>query len=269
MPGDKWTFFKLYGVSNHLTEIISNHLYEFTGELKNRGLISENHYLVYKDEDGIHLRIRYKSKSGTKPTELMSEINKWAHFLIDSGLIDRIEFDTYQREIERYGGINFMPAIEHVFTVDSEVSTDILRSLPVSSNKTITAIMTIIDYLNFLGLDLNHQEQLVSQFDNPINRRFFKQARKELHDQSEMLIRNILDRTNHPENGRLPRDLFLDKAKDSMIEKSKVNDMTYLSLIHMHCNRLLISRKQEERIMYLLAYLLNKTKLFRESGGSI
>ncbi|KGI01508.1 lantibiotic dehydratase [Oenococcus oeni] len=262
IPGDEWIFFKIYGVGSRILEIITNDLFEFTKLLSNKRLITDHHYLVYKDSGGVHIRIRYRVDADTQPSTLFALINEWSHSLIQKGAVDRIVFDTYQREIERYGGKELIPKIEEVFTVDSEVSTTILQKLTHSKGILLRKMLTISDYLCFLGLDLKKQIQLITPFDNQVNRKVFSRTRRDIHNETGELIADIINRANDTGESKYISNLYVDFEDKNLFLSDNVADSVYLSLIHMHCNRLLISRKNEEKIMYLLGYLLNKAKFF-------
>ena len=49
----------------------------------------------------------------------MEHINTWIHNLLEENLISRVTFDTYDREIERYGGLQFIKHVEQIFDLDS------------------------------------------------------------------------------------------------------------------------------------------------------
>lgn len=268
IPGDEWFFCKIYGVGSRILEIIKRDLFYFTKLLQSKQLISEHHYLIYKDSGGVHIRIRYKVATGIQPSVLFALVNEWGHTLIQRGSINRIVYDTYQREIERYGGKALMPKIEGVFTIDSEVTTSILQKITSSSSESslLQKMLTIVDYLGFLGLSVEQQTVLMSPFDNRVNQKAFVQLRKAIHKETEELVKDIIVRSHVADKSKYVPNLYINYMDKKVRLGNNVEDNVYLSLVHMHCNRLLINRGDEEKVMYLLGHLLSKTELFLLKG---
>jgi len=68
----------------------------------------------------------------------------------------RFSFDTYDRELERYGGAEGTAAAESVFAADSRVVAELLRLIQghaLTMDRTMLAVLTVDDLLAALGLD--------------------------------------------------------------------------------------------------------------------
>ena len=67
----------------------------------------------------------------------------------------RFAFDTYDREIERYGGPAGMAVVEAIFTADSPATIDLLAVLRRASDldRLTVAVASIDDLLSAIGLD--------------------------------------------------------------------------------------------------------------------
>src|SRR5260370_9733860 len=60
---------------------------------------------------------------------LLTKVFSWAQNLVREDLCMRFALDTYEREIERYGGVNSIDDAEKLFAYDSESILSILRFL--------------------------------------------------------------------------------------------------------------------------------------------
>jgi thiopeptide-type bacteriocin biosynthesis protein len=83
--------------------------------------------------------------------------------LVTTSGIWKIQFDTYEREIERYGGLEGMKAAEDVFFIDSEATLEILEHSGVADSKrSQLALLSVDRLLRDFGLDLSARERAVT-----------------------------------------------------------------------------------------------------------
>jgi lantibiotic biosynthesis protein len=106
-----------------LTELVR----PLTAELAADGVIDGWFFLRYADPDE-HLRVRLHGAPDRLLGALPALHRAAAPFLAD-GLLWRIGLDTYQREVERYGGPAGILLAERLFCVDSEAVGEILAGL--------------------------------------------------------------------------------------------------------------------------------------------
>jgi lantibiotic biosynthesis protein len=85
-------------------------------------------FIRYGDPDW-HLRLRVHGNRGRLLHEVLPALNAIAHRLVDAGDVWRVELDTYEREVERYGGDQAIELAERVFHADSEAVLAMLRAL--------------------------------------------------------------------------------------------------------------------------------------------
>jgi lantibiotic biosynthesis protein len=125
-PGSDWLYLKLYGPQPFEDQIIAEPLRTFGEFVVNAGLADGWYFLRYTDPDP-HLRIRFHGEAATLLGPLIRQVCNWSGELVDAGVRTRFAFDTYEREVERYGGDEGMRAAEAVFTADSPTAAEILR----------------------------------------------------------------------------------------------------------------------------------------------
>jgi thiopeptide-type bacteriocin biosynthesis protein len=85
--------------------------------LKQNQLVSHWFFIRYSDPD-FHLRIRFYLPDIHNIDKVISQIHKSLQNYFQIGLIRKIQYDTYNREIERYGE-NTMDLSEQIFCADS------------------------------------------------------------------------------------------------------------------------------------------------------
>jgi lantibiotic biosynthesis protein len=101
MPGSEWLFAKLYASPSSFNRLLLNVVAPLVDDLKQKAMIDRYFFIRYSD-DHHHLRVRLHSSKpdGSGLLETVSrQLN--AH----EGSFWRLEFATYEREVQRYGGL--------------------------------------------------------------------------------------------------------------------------------------------------------------------
>ena len=117
------------------------------------GAANDWFFVRYGDPDP-HLRIRFRGQSERLMGELLPRICTWAHGLITNGLSTRLCFDTYDRELERYGGPEGTAAAEAILGADSRAVIEMLRISRgglLELDMTSLTVLSIDDFLTGLG----------------------------------------------------------------------------------------------------------------------
>jgi thiopeptide-type bacteriocin biosynthesis protein len=127
-PGSEWLFVKLYCLPNHENEVICESMFTFAENAVASGLADSWFFIRYADPDP-HIRLRFRGLPDRLTGQLFGHICDWAGRLMADGLCLKFVFDTYEREIERYGGQAGMAAAETLFFVDSRCVAALLRCL--------------------------------------------------------------------------------------------------------------------------------------------
>ncbi|EDO26417.1 predicted protein [Nematostella vectensis] len=158
LPGSEWLYFKIYcGVKTSdyiLTEVILPVIENFI----EKGTIKKWFYLRYVDTD-YHLRFRLHLTNPNEFDGVMNEINTALSSLHDNGLIAKVQLDTYNREIERYGA-DKIEATEELFFIDSMFCANFINYLDPEigiSIKWQIALRGTDQYLDDFGLDLEQK----------------------------------------------------------------------------------------------------------------
>lgn len=153
-PGSDWLFVKLYCSRNIEEELLTGPIRSFCQFAVGSGLADQWFFLRYSDPDP-HLRVRFGGSPDRLVSELFPKICQWTSELIAEGSCRRVGLDTYEREIERYGGLAAIEASEALFAADSAAVVELLRLAQghlETIDRTVLAILSVDALLDGLGL---------------------------------------------------------------------------------------------------------------------
>ncbi len=157
-PGSEWLFVKLYCPRPYEEDLIAGPMLDFAEAMHVAGLTDEWFFIRYTDPDP-HIRLRFRGTPERLSGQLMPRICAWAGELMRSGACIRFGFDTYERELERYGGTAGMALAESLFAADSRASAQLLRLIrggTLALDRTMVGVLAVDDLLAGLGLE-EHQ----------------------------------------------------------------------------------------------------------------
>ncbi|MFI7465987.1 lantibiotic dehydratase [Nonomuraea sp. NPDC049646] len=244
-PGSDWLYLKLYGPRRFQDELIVDSLRPFGQFVTGAGLADGWFFLRYADP-GPHLRVRFHGDPATLLGPLMRHVCDWAAELISTGACATFAFDTYEREIERYGGLDDMPAAEDVFIADSAAVAGLLalsRGHGFPCAPATVAALSVDDLLDGLGLDVERRT------------RFYRDAVSlspdggRDHRRRSRELRRLLG-----DPGSRDRALTsLLAARRRGLPSTRPSPEVCRSHVHLHCNRLLgTGHELEHRVLELL-----------------
>ena len=154
-PGSEWLFAKLYCPLNLEDDLISASLGAFAENAVAAGLADHWFYIRYSDPDP-HIRLRFRGSPERLTGQLYPHVCEWAAGLMSDGVCARFVLDTYEQEIERFGGPAGMAAAEELFAADSRAAAQLVGQRKAKSwSLDLHALLafTIDDLLAGLGLD--------------------------------------------------------------------------------------------------------------------
>ena len=127
-PGSEWLFLKLYAGTSSVDRLLTDVLPLLIGTLEQQSAIRRWFFLRYSDPEW-HLRIRFNGE----PRELQTVVFPAVRAAFEQAFADRViwrlQIDTYEREIERYGGPVGLALSEELSHVDSVAALEILSLL--------------------------------------------------------------------------------------------------------------------------------------------
>lgn len=158
-PGSEWLFVKIYCPRNVEDDLISESMRTFSQNVTASGLANEWFFLRYADPEP-HLRLRFHGSPERLTNQLFGHVCDWARRLMSDDLCLKFMFDTYEQEVERYGGFAGMAAAEALFSVDSRYAAELLHSTGAKQwlhDRTTLLAISIDDLL--AGLGMNEEER--------------------------------------------------------------------------------------------------------------
>ncbi len=282
LPGSEWLYLKVYTGTSTADQILANHiapLLEATQELYDRW------FFIRYNEGGHHLRLRFHGDSRALTTKLQPKIYERFAPLMIEGLCWKVQLDTYERELERYGGSAGIELAEEFFWRDSQAILGLVQAYPGDSGADLRwrlGLKAVDGLLDGMAFDFGTKAHLIHQAREGFGREFsskrgldvqlgdkFRKLRKELEaflceeNQSEVLAPGlaILDR----------RDKALASCWERLRDLEAQGRLTSTraelapSFTHMHVNRLLRSaQRNQEFVIYDFLDRLYESRLARQ-----
>jgi thiopeptide-type bacteriocin biosynthesis protein len=132
-PGSTVLYASIYGMSSRFDELVANVLQPLAARARAKGTVSKWFFVRYADPAD-HLRVRFFGDASLW-TSLLPELHEALRPILESNAAWRVTIDTYEREIERYGGPVGITLAEDLFSADSEASAALLSLLEKSGEE--------------------------------------------------------------------------------------------------------------------------------------
>jgi lantibiotic biosynthesis protein len=270
-PGSDWLYMKLYGSRAGQDELITGPLRELGREIGEQQIVHDWIFLRYADPE-LHLRLRFRGAPERLSGQLFPRLCTWASRLISLGLCQKFGFDTYEREVERYGGPDATTAAEALFAADSRSVVELLYCAR-SADRMLLTVASVDDLLAALGL--NETARLAWLKQMIPSHKEVRLLKDEYRSRREPLVGALRDparlgahvhrvlAARRPPIVEVSRQLANIEAAGALTQPlSKLHS----SYVHMHCNRLWIDQTAERRALGLL--LLARTAIAHGAGGT-
>jgi len=282
-PGSEWLYVKLYTGPATADRLLRDLIKPFVKEVKRRRGVDRWFFIRLADPD-FHLRLRFHGQ----PNRLRDTVqplleDALAPFLADNR-IWRVQFDTYEREVERYGGAEGIALTEQLFQIDSEAVLDLIDMLDPGDSgadeRWMLAVYGIDRLLDDFGIMLNMKHSILQEMRDLFAKEFgmdrslliqlnetFRKERKRL----EALL-NPLVKRDHPLAPGLAVLQARSRKLSAIVRKLRLSDekgplaISVHDLmphyIHMHANRLLRNaHRPQELVLYHLLTRLYESQL--------
>lgn len=269
VPGGNWLFLKLYGERSREDALVATVIRPFVEELVRAGIVAGWFFIRYSDPSP-HIRLRFSGERARIVSEALPMCADWGGGLTNEGLIDYYSIDTYEREVERYGGVRGVELAERLFDADSTFTANLLAldlGKQIDTDRCAWNALTMDLLLAGLGLDVLTRSEWLQRH---IPRHYA--SGKEYSTRSKQL-RNIFA---FPEGAAIPsvRPSFTRLIQDYLhalrpigqLIRASVDsgqifrdiDDLFASYLHLHSNRVLGVEPSTEE---LSLGLLRRTRL--------
>lgn len=262
-PGSEWLYVKIYCGTKWMDRLLTNELSMLTDELQEEGLTTCWFFVRYHDS-GNHLRLRFRNPAGTGAAhKVLDRLYTFFAGYIEDDIIQKIQVDTYVRELERYGAA--MELSEEFFFHDSEA---VMRMLPYLTGegheeiRWLAALKGVDHLLDDFGYDTERKEQLLQRLQHSFfvefngDRHLINQLNQKYRDDSRMIVR-LLEAGSDPSPLPAPVLEILQVRSirtRPIIERLRRPPADY---IHLFLNRLFVANQRMHELViyhYLLKY---------------
>jgi thiopeptide-type bacteriocin biosynthesis protein len=163
MPGDEWLYYKVYAGTGIQEKLLVNEIYMVAARLYNSHAIDRFFFIRYSDQEGPHLRLRFRLTDSGHLSEVMLLMQTTLKTYLANRIVAKIAIDTYQRELERYGAGN-IEHIETLFSVNSWAVLSVHRHHFMQEEAYwLAGIKLVDDLLDDLGLELEEKYAIYKQ----------------------------------------------------------------------------------------------------------
>ena len=264
--GSEWLYFKFYTGAKGGDLLLSQAIKPLISQLFEDDLIYNWFFIRYADPEK-HIRFRIKIRKVSELGKIFELINQFIQPLENEEIIWKIQADTYQREIERYGA-DVMELTEIIFCEDSMAVIAMLDKTWGDEREPIRwqwCLKLIDTFLNDFGYNLTQKRDLLEKMKISFAQEFkIDKALKMQIDQrfrdNRQAIERVLDNNLNETHEYAPlfKDIiFKSNSTDDIITKIKavkpeIEWDKYLSdTIHMSVNRTISDNQRvHELVMY-------------------
>ncbi|HEV7237617.1 MAG TPA: lantibiotic dehydratase [Thermoanaerobaculia bacterium] len=271
-PGSEWLYAKLYTGTATADRVLCEELAPLAAEAVASGAARRWFFIRYADPNW-HLRVRFQGDPTALRERVQPALEAMAQRLVDAGAVWKVQFDTYEREVERYGGPEAIELAEEIFYRDSEAVVAMLESCSGDAGADLRwhLMLAGIDrlYADF-GFDLAGKLRLAERSRDAFGRQFqYESLRDRLADRfrgERKSLARLLD-------GAVPipaldqRSTAITPIARELLTRRLHSPINAIlpSIIHMFVNRLSRSAGPEhELVLYDYLVQLYRSRVARE-----
>ena len=149
-PGGPWLFAALYCGEAAADEILRRTVEPLARRWRREGVCDRWFFIRYSDPHW-HLRLRFHGDPQRLAAVALPELHAACRPLLESGLAWRLALETYEREVERYGGPDAMAVCEELFHHDSEAALDVLQAIGGDTGEDARWLLALLGTHRLLG----------------------------------------------------------------------------------------------------------------------
>jgi thiopeptide-type bacteriocin biosynthesis protein len=270
-PGADWLYAKLYAGPATIDELLRVVVQPVVESALGSGAAHGWFFIRYGDPDW-HLRLRFCGRPDRLINEVFPLLRARAAPLLNDGRLWRLQLDTYEREVERYGGQAGVRLTERIFEADSNAVlalTDLFHLDSRGEFRWRLAVVGMHRTLLDLGLTLDQRrsiaraarDRFAAEFhsDSGIQRQLCDKYRTQRAKVTELLqgspqadesIARGIDILNARSNQWAPAIAELRECAQTGRLTLPLSELAP-SFLHMHANRMLRSaHRAQELVLY-------------------
>lgn len=256
-PGSEWVYYKLYCGIKSADKLLLDYIEPVAMQFLHENKIDKWFFIRYNDPD-FHIRIRFHATDEKHIGSIIQVFSLMVKTAVESGLVWKMQMDTYMRELERYTP-EAIHLAETIFYKDSMQILYFLKNTQGDERENarwLYGIQSIDHLLNAFNYSLAQKHLLIKNIKDAFAKEFkadknlFQQLNKK-YTLYKSDIKNAIDN-----DLLMPFDILNKDAEDIfdkiiyLVNPEKLNDVL-ASFIHMSLNRLFPSdARVQEMIVY-------------------
>ena len=265
-PGSEWLYAKLYTGTATADGVLRDVVAPVVREVLDSGAADSWFFIRYGDPDW-HLRLRFHGDPKGLHAEVLPALQAAMNPLLEDGRLWRVQLDTYEREVERYGGADGIALAERLFHADSEAALEMIEMLEPGDEgldeRWRLTLRGIDALLNDFGFDLNAKLTVMKQARESFGKEFrvdknFEGQLSEKFRKERKNLESLLNSDYDEDDPLSPGFEILQRRSERfapIIAELKSCALSVspaelaLSYAHMHANRLLRSAMREQELV--------------------
>lgn len=253
LPGSPWLFAKIYGPASAQDRLLTDRIGPLIASLRMQHVIDRWFFIRYADPDQ-HLRIRLHGAPDALTVHALPQLHEAIANAVRDGDAFMMSLDTYDRELERYGGTAGTDAMEAIAEADSDAVLALLQlGAMAAPNRADIAVLSLLTLFEDSGLPTNRRDECARGLRDSFTGRLTPEGQRELgrefrsrrgrlaalmEDHGASLQPNVPAVFSRRSSAQIPVFAALAGA-DKAGNLSPSRDELVQSLAHMALNRLL------------------------------
>jgi thiopeptide-type bacteriocin biosynthesis protein len=288
--GDEWLYYKFYTGPKTADILLTRMVKPLAEQLLAAGDIDKWFFIRYADPK-LHTRVRFHVKTPPSLLKAVQAVNSLSKPFIREDLIWKIQVDSYQREIERYGSRS-MELAETLFFYDSQMIVDMLDMIEGDEGERIRwlfGLRAVDTMLEDFKYSMEEKFELVTRLRENFGREFnmnrsLKEQMEKKFRTDRKVITDLLNQSNDQESEMFPLFQLLERKSKSQqpiapeilkLYNNKEPNPFFLndlmaSYSHMMVNRLFKSKQRlHELVLYDFLHRYYKSEIARRKYSKI
>ncbi|MBC7977686.1 MAG: lanthionine biosynthesis protein, partial [Myxococcales bacterium] len=162
LPGGEWLYLKIYGGPSTLERVFAEAIAPVLRAELAAGGITRWFFLRYGDPEW-HFRVRMRGAAEHLHGVVLPALERALRPYHDDGALRRVTLESYEPELDRYGGLEGMALAEAVFEADSDAVLALIPHYAADrAERWRLALLGMHDVLDAIGVDLDGKLALAS-----------------------------------------------------------------------------------------------------------
>lgn len=147
-PGGEWLYARFLVAPQRQNLLIGTHLPRLIRDVSAH---IDNWFFIRYNDPEPHIRLRMRGRPAELAAHVLPALERHARTLKECGAIASVQLDTYEPEVQRYGGESAIALAEEVFAVDSQVAAAQVRwRLRTGRDAVPDEVLAAMNYATFL-----------------------------------------------------------------------------------------------------------------------